>query len=237
MTFANFKIFVAAYLNRDPASLIIGGVDILKEAINDAKRAGQREFDFPQLNKRAFIQGWYYGTPITNAVDNPDSLTPTTVVVNHIYAAWRYASLLRSDGITDYIRTQKYEFMSEKSMRDIIPARNDALKEPNILPITYKQRAYVRGTDFFLTGVTDKVWVWIDVIAMLPDYSADADTDFFLTDYRDWMLIKTLECLNFYLKDDDRVQISNAQMNLKWNSVLAHANRIADGHDQANSLD
>ena len=235
MNAGQFKTYVAAYINRDAAALVVGGVDLLLEAINDAKRAGQRDFDFPQLRGRAFIQTSYFGANLSTAVSNPEG-TGTAVPIQHVYAAWRYAPF--TIGATnDYIRTQKYEFMSEADMRNIIPALNDAIKEPNILPITYKQRAYVRGTDFFLTGVTTPTWVWLDVISQLPDYSVDSDTDFFLVDYRDWMLIKTIECLNFYLKEDSRVSISNAQMNLKWNSVLAHANRLTDGHDQANSLD
>lgn len=190
MTFANFKIMVAAYMTREVSSFTIGGVDILGEAINLAKLTAQRDFEFPQCRARAFISTNYFGASLATATVDPTATPAVLVNVRYVKECWKYATMPNQTGANDYVRVQRYEPISESDMHNIIPTRWDALREPNILPITYKQRIYIREGTIFLTGVTDLTPIWMDVIKWLPDYSADADTDFFLTDYRDWMLLK-----------------------------------------------
>jgi hypothetical protein len=246
MVFSDFQAYVAAYINRPLSSFMIlptSGVSILTQAINDAKRAAQREFDFKQQQARGFISTSAFGADLSLTTVDPTATPPSYVNVMYVISAWRYATIATGPTTYDYIRTQKYNFMVERDLRNIIPARMDALREPNTLPISYKQRVYVRGTTIYLTGIPNPITtgapvnIWIDVMSWLPDYVNPTDTDFFITLYTDWFVIKVIQQLNFYLKEDQRIQISANIVLDKWNSVLAHQNRMNDGNDCGDNLD
>ena len=218
-------------------------ISVLTQAINDAKRAAQREFDFRLSQVRGFINTSAFGNSLTNTTVDPTAISPTYINVLSVISAWRYATIATGPTTNDYIRTQKYNFIVERDLRNFIPPRMDALKEPNILPVSYKQRVYVKGNTIYCTGIPNPVTVggqvsiWIDVIQWLPDYVNPTDSDFFITLYTDWFVLKVIQQLNFYLKEDQRIQISAAIVAEKWNSVLALENRVNDGNDCGDNLD
>lgn len=228
MIFGDFKSLVAAYLTREVESFTIGGIDLILNAANHAKLDAQRLFDFPQLNGRAFIKVDAFGTNIANAKAAPRD-DGAAVSVKKIHDGWKFVA--NAEG-TDWQRVQRYEPITEADLHNIIPSLQTALSEPNILPVSYKYRLYYSGNKVYLTGAVDAsgspapAWVWLDVRLWSTPYASDESTDFFLTDYSDWLLFKTIESLNFHLKEDQRVAISARFLQAKWDSVLAHAQSL-----------
>ena len=55
MNFGEFKAMVAGYINRDQSLFVVGSVDLLADAINTAKMAAQRRYNFNQLKTFGFI--------------------------------------------------------------------------------------------------------------------------------------------------------------------------------------
>lgn len=60
--------------------------------------------------------------------------------------------------------------------------------------------------------------------------------DFFLKDCIDWMMYKTIQELNMFLKEDQRVQISSAMMKDAWETVVNWNSRLTNTQDEL-SLD
>jgi hypothetical protein len=55
----------------------------------------------------------------------------------------------------------------------------------------------------------------------LPDYAVGQhETDFLLEDCYDWLLHSTVQHLNFMLKEDERIQLSQGFLSMLWQNVL-----------------
>ena len=224
MTIANFKIKVAAYANRDPSSFVVSGFDILLDAINDAHRECQQRVNFARAFKGGFIQTNAFGVALSGAVTNPAG-SGTAIAFKNVVSAWSYVTYG-----TSYAKFKQYDFINEVDLKNILPMDDEY---PNGWPIvqapttveqqTLKRRVYVQtGTNkIFLTGVQDLTWIWLDGYQMMPDYDAvTVTTDFILDNYHSWLLWATLQKINGYLKEDQRVVISQRALEQAWDVVM-----------------
>jgi hypothetical protein len=50
-------------------------------------------------------------------------------------------------------------------------------------------------------------------------YTTGVDSDFFLEECRDWLMFRTIQELNFFIKEDQRVQLSQAIVQQAWEAV------------------
>jgi hypothetical protein len=72
------------------------------------------------------------------------------------------------------------------------------------------------------------LWPWgvaqmlhLDVIQWMPEYvETTIESDFFLESCHDWMFYQTLIHLNYFLKEDERIPISDAMMKQAWEAVV-----------------
>ena len=66
----------------------------------------------------------------------------------------------------------------------------------------------------------------------MPDYDAvTVTTDFFITNYISWMKLRALYQLNFYLKEDQRVNITQAALREAWDKVMALENNFESNYN------
>lgn len=239
MTIANFKIKVAAYLNRDPASFVVSSFDILLDAINDAHRECQQRVNFARAFTTGFISTNAFGVALSGAKTAPGGSTAVNFRV--VTGAWQYVTSGSS-----YAKFKQYDFISEADLANILPFQNEyPFGWPEVVvpttaqQATLKQRVYVRPGDgkIYLTGVGDLTAIWIEGFQIMPDYDAvTVTTDFILDNYHAWLLWATLQKLNGYLKEDQRVVISQRALEQAWDVVMLDDTNIRESYSTQNAL-
>lgn len=93
------------------------------------------------------------------------------------------------------------------------------------------QKIYLSPNDPQTYGdnVSTTVVVYMDVIKFLPDYSGDSDSDFFLEHCYDYLVLRTVQQLNAFLKEDQRLPFSTKLMEEAWRSVVEWDNNMVVG--------
>jgi hypothetical protein len=224
MTYAQFRNAVTAFTNRTEADLNKNGVDMVLIAANMAKAEAQRRKKFNMSRDRAFISAKADGTDISAFTTLPGS--GTAVKVAGIESVWLYSF----DGAY-YTRARLVKMISSQDIRNYYPVGNSG--ELNPAPVTQDSSTlvcYVRGTKLYFLGLTNAsgVYAMADVFKYMPDYSG-TNTDFFLDYHSDWLIAKTVDYLNIFLKEDQRVAISQGKLEATWTSVTAFDDDFAGG--------
>lgn len=212
MNITDFKASVAAWVSRDASSFVYGTVDVLLDAINDAKRDAQMDFDFAGAVGECYISAGPSGAELstaTTAINGGGS----AVLVNKVRSLW----ILDDNGNKAYSIPIQYDTILDR----LLPA--DPYPTATV-------RAYITGTKLFVTGVNDGTAFKLGVVKWIPDYSVSVTTDFFLDYYRGWLLLATIRRLNLHLKEDNRVSISQATYDEAWQKVLRRENSIAPNY-------
>jgi len=232
MNFGNLKTYIAAYINRDPDSFVRGSIDLLGLAINDAKRSALRRHNFTVLRSRGFVIAATTGTELAAITTLPISQYPTapTMLVKKIESCWQFEA-------TNLLKIRQIPFILESDLHNIIPMMEDSVTFPVSNPVTFKYRAYVRGTKLYVSGLQTNMELLVDVTLDLPDYVADGDSDFLSERYPDWFLFKALMQLNAYLKETERIQVSKALLDQAWDEIMQDDNERVGNHNSANSLE
>lgn len=235
MTIANFKIQIAAYLNRTVASFTVGGVDLLLGAMNDARRAAQREHAFELLrDEDIFLStsaagaNWQTGCKTTPGGS-------TAVLMRRVDEVWNYST--SAVGVTAYYpRTTRIDFgYSGEFKRELPVADSQQIVYPQDYALS-RRFAYLVGPKLFVSTTTTATIYKLVGIKWLDDL-IDADTpDIFLTYYTDWFKYATIAALNVYLKDSERFAIDATVMGRMWTSVINHDGSIANAGESI-SLD
>lgn len=228
MTYANFAAEVAAYLNRSTASLTVNGVDLVLSAANKAKAEAQRRRNFKMARTNAFVVASMDGTLLSTARTTPVSTGGVLVGVKVVEFVWLYATIGAS-----YRRARRVPMITPGDLALYYPqgTERDWQSPPPTVPYwdVAEMRAYIRGQTIYLTGAAPSgtAYLYLDVIQYLPDYTG-SNTDFFLDYHSDWLLAKTLDYLNIYIKDDQRVMISQSRLEAAWTSVCSFDDSYAE---------
>jgi len=231
MTFANMKLQVAAYVNRDAASLVEGSADYLKNAINRARRWAEKRHNFELARTSAQVPSVNYSTggSLANAVLQSDGATPVSVkVIERAFLADTNGRTFPIDLLSrsDHMRrvSQRFDRMVTTSWYDW----------PDASP-RYKFALMQQGATIYVTPADvdalggETFTVYLDIVKWFADYSADGDTDFFLTECEDLVLYRSILELNQFLKEDKRVKISGELMTDAWDSALQWDKSIVQG--------
>jgi len=215
MTYANFKDSVISYLNRSAAVVVTGGnVDLVLLAMNDARRAAQREYSFEMNATQAFVQLSMLGKSLMTDFRTAPSGT-TVTMVKRIDALWEYTTTTIAS-TTVYYPTQSIELRRKHALRDHVPS------DPNAAALTaptISTFAYLQGQKLFHTNLTTQTWVLADVIEFQGDHKGGTVEDIWLLYFTDWLRMATLASLNLWLKDNERTAIDQALLGGLWQSV------------------
>lgn len=230
MDITEFKTLVAAYGNRDLASFVQGTptVDLLLRAINNAKKWAQRQLDFELARTTVKVQiDVVNGGTLVGAVDAVDP--STIVVVNRIEQA--YVSYNEGAGYRPIDFMTKARWAARTKTRwecvDSDPTRTTGMVPASMeaSPAIVQQGMKL----FFFPAPTDaqagtELTIALDVIQWMPDYTdigtaGGVTTDFFLEYCSDWLLYRSLREVNFFLKDGQRVQVTEQMLADSWESV------------------
>ena len=236
MTLANFKSMIAAYVTRASGSLTsVNSQDILLQAINDARRAAQRDHNF-ELNRTedAYLSTHLGGAAWTTAAKT----TPggaTACLLKRVDEVWNYTS--KAVGATTYYpRTSRIDFSyTGQFKRELPTVDNNMVTDPSSYAVQNKF-AYVVGPNLFVTTVETATIYKLVGIKWLDDLADGDSPDIFLTFFVDWLKWGTIAALNMYLKDSDRFPLDVTVMSRAWESVKTMDGTIANMGDST-SLD
>lgn len=221
MTWADFQSSVLAFLNRSSADIpTIGTVNLVVVAANMSKTEAQRRHAFKMSRTKAYISTSMSGADFTTAAFTTP-LSATVVPIRRIEQAWMYANA------TPYYRYRLIPYMTLGDLKNDYDTStlvdlnlNSAAMFPSTYPC-FDIRWYVQGTMIFLQGVTvPALPISLDVMQWMPQYDGTI-TDFFLTYHFDWMMLKTVQNLNQYLKESERVEVADSDLERRWKSVTA----------------
>ena len=237
MTWADFQTTVLAYINRQSADIpTIGSVNLVVVAANMAKNEAQRRHHFKMARVDALISTSVNGADLSTAtlVDGV-----TAVVLKKVEAAWLYTT-----SGANKVRYAKIPPTTLGSLnREYVASSiTDVNNPPVVNPSPYPPYGninlywYIKGTAIYLGGAATSTSILLDAIKWMPDYDGSI-TDFFLTYHTDWMLYKTVDNLQRYLKEDQRVMISQTDLEKRWTSVVNFDENYSDDNFDAGSSD
>lgn len=229
MTYAEFATTVTAFMNRTD---LVGTPNLVMVCANMAKSYAQRKHNFKMARGRAFISSSIDGAELSTATATPGG---SAVVIKKVEAAWLCAtsgSNYRKGSRIPFITLGDSKLYYDVTSTDWAPPAGDLTWLPS------ENRVFIQGTKIFLLSQTTAQPMLLDCILQVPDYSGATPTvDFFLTYHSDWLIAKTLDLLNIYIKDDQRVMISSSRLDDAWTSVISFDEDFAEGQTDIDSGD
>lgn len=227
-TFAEMKAQVAAYMQRSPTSFVhtYGSttVDLLGKAVNQARKWMELERNFEMCRVQCELD-----VDLENGTDIGDMTLLDGVTAVSVKALAK-AFLPITDSTEgwfpiDIITREKHVervaryYSKVTNLADVSKTYTELV--PYFAVVRMGDLIYLTPADTTVLNNLDPVTVRFDAYKWLADYSADGDTDFLLTHCETYMLLRSAYQLNFFLKDDQRINISNAVMDKEWHSVVA----------------
>ena len=210
--------------------------DLLYNAINNARLYAERRIDFELSLQQCLVHGVTLsnGGQLTNAVLMSDNVTPVRI------------KKIRTPYLPLHDSTEgKYfpvDLMSKKKWDDRVKARWEGAHPNDRADFAYISDCpyclVQQGNTIFIAPPNARAFregtltIALDAITWLPDYVDGTETDFILDNCFDWLMYRAIYELNFFLKEDDRVQISTSMMTDAWNAIVIWNNEL-----QASSVD
>jgi len=240
MNLGQLKTKVAAYCNRDVASFVVNGFDVLTDAINQARRWAQLVHDFNYCRARGvFNVSFQTGGDITSLVavgttnpldvkkiegayiQDPNNITYSySGIPIKIYSRWvdkqRQTRLYRGG--------DPYSYPNGTTIPTLIQQPND------VQLIIQNTQAYLTPGVISAYQSLSSLNIILDVIAFQPDLVNDTDQDFFCNYCNPWLTQASINGLNVYLKEDERLQLQAAGLEKMWTAILAW-DAALDGED------
>lgn len=120
------------------------------------------------------------------------------------------------------LQNRRYESQNKVGSYQIEAAVNQQTTYfDSMITSTYNHIAFLQGDKFGLYPTpAQERYILLTYNALFPPLVNDLDTNFFLTFCKDWVISKSLQRFNMYLKDDQRIPISDAQIKDDWNSLI-----------------
>lgn len=224
ITQANLKIKIAAYINRTAAELVISSYDLILDAMNMAKLGAQRKHDFKMCRTRGFIQTSLLGAQMSTITSDAAATTP--IVMKSLEAMGTYTT--DGSGNTHWAqnvtaRTSLDERLYHPNVNSWAQMANVAVPPGSVVWQTSQQLWWQEGTMVYVSGLTAASPFMVKGFQYLPDYDGTSGTnDFFLTYHHDWLFVASLDYMNLFLKEDQRIQISSTKMEQLWNAVVSY---------------
>ena len=208
-------------MKRSSAALTTDSLDCLGAAINGARKFSERIYDF-ELNRvpAKVTVDFAAGAAITSVTDmNGTALSVKTIKQAFVpYGA--NAMPVRFISRDAYVERIARTFKDSYNPTQVDPDSNLPVSEITLVRFGSTLFLSPNTPDSYGTPGATNIIVYLDVIKFLPDYTLDADTDFFLDQCYDYLAFRTLETLNAFLKEDQRIPVSTKLMAAAWKSVV-----------------
>lgn len=230
-TVAELKLAAAGFLNRDASGFVVGGFDLLLQACNNARLYVERTVNLElarvsaQLSVNLSTGGALSGTVLQG--------TSTAVVVKHI----RSAGLALTNDANTVVPVKIYnrdDYLAKIGRRstNMTSLTTSDFQSPSIPYGIFRlaDKIYLVPNGGFASGTTS-VTVYMDVFKWMDPYVNGNETDFLLDYCFDYMTFRVMAELNFFLKEDQRVQLQAGVVKDAWESLKAWNALIVEQSD------
>lgn len=229
-TAKQLKLAVAGFMQRDPAVFVRGtgedAFDLLLNACNNARLFAERAVDFEHSKCEAYVDvGLTTGGQMSTAKLISDD---SPVSIKKIITPF----LTLSDG-----NTYPVDLWSRKKWDDRTKRRSEIL-----VPLdTWRDAAYYQETPFCVIqdgGLlyivppdpsqfpSDPFPIKFHGVRWLPDYVTGEETDHLLDYAFDWLMYQSIFELNYFLKEDERVVLSDKLISRAWDALVKYNNDL-----------
>jgi len=217
---------VAGYMNRDATEFVQGAVNVLGLAVNHARQWAekQRNFELCKVSIKVPAVNLSTGAALSTATIFPGGAAVTIKCLERAFIPFsNQADVFPVEliGRDAYVKRMGRRFDNAYSTQYDGPT--SAVQEGRYHTFAVLQQAqqiFVVPNNPSAFGGSSTVDVYFDAVKWLPDYSADGDTDFFLSTCEEFMLYRTIYQLNAFLKEDQRVAISAKMLEDAWDTVI-----------------
>lgn len=236
MLFSAFKSFVAAALQRSTTDFVVGSTDLLSLAVNMARKNIERKKDFELAKCLA---------DVTMTVGQ--SVALSTAVISGTATAVSVKTILRAQLSTDgttffpigYVSRDMHMRRVARNYEDLTTLDEVAQAQPTktnrFQLVRFGEDVYMSPSDTDSYNDVSTLYVRMDVVKWLPDYSVDGDTDFLMEHCVDYLMLETFRYLQLFLKEDVRLNVSDDQWRVAWQAVVAwNDNLVVGDSDDAN---
>jgi hypothetical protein len=230
-TITNFKKQVANYMNRTLTTLTsVDSQDMVLAAMNNARRAAQRDYAFELNRKDTFLTTSVAGANwMTGCKTTPGGATAQ--LMRRIDTVWQYST----DAAGNYVRSQRIDLGNVNDYRRELPVNMGTVGQLYTNPTsTQRPFAYFEGQSLKVTTFSASTTFLLNGIAFLDDFTGSEDPDIFLTYFTDWFLWATIIQMNLYVKDSERFPVDLPTVDRLWKSVKEFDGQIANSGDGAN---
>lgn len=220
-------------MTRNETDFVSGTVDQLLLAINDARRYAQRKYNFRRLRTEGFLQTSMLGAVFTTAYPTPVVSAPSAITVKLIEKVYNYTTRSVAAG-TLYERTAELDYRRESELYKSLPMSGvGTTRSPNTfltMPTAGRSVAWTKGQKLFINSESLE-WYLLDIVEQKPDLIGTETSDFFIDNAPDWLLFKSIQMLNGYLKEDHRVAISQRALEDSWETFTQFDSDVDNAND------
>lgn len=220
-TFGDLKKQVAAYMHRAVGDFTVDSVDILTKAVYRARTNAQLRHNFEALRCAISIPNVSItaGALLSTAVLDG---TVTAVDVKTIECAFITVGSVQLpiDTISKahHRMTLKQSYAALGSVSDLTayaPASVGSyslVRQGDRIFVTPADSTFLGGTPFTLKA---------DAVQWADTYASDSVGDFFTNQGEQFVIFRTVYELNYFLKEEERVQLSVPLMQDAWDALIA----------------
>lgn len=236
---------VLNYTGRDASVFTPSSVDNCLAAINDSRQQALQAATWEGLKTSGFVYlngssggPWAYATGTYGPYSTPGS-GGTKIRLRSIDMLFNYTT----DTQGNYQPTNRILIRSTQDFRQLLPTNMGypfLQTFPSIPPYYYntiptqQMFAYIVGPNLFVNTCNTATSYMLFGQLSLPDLSGSETSDFFIDNYQRWLLLATIQNLNGYLKEDQRIAITAAEVNNAWDrAVFDDAKKGYQGDDWA----
>lgn len=244
------KVAVCGFMKRKPEDFVrpagADTVDLLLQACNNARLYAERMVDFELSTEQAYLnmpdimEGASLEDCITYDTREEDEEDQVAVRVKKIVTP--FVTNNTTDLIPVKLVSKKWWNEKVKRRVQMVNDRTPPLQTDDVLTtseILLVQQGntvflYPASTNTFTNGAAQLA---LDVIAWLPPYIEGSEEDFLLEFAFDWMMYRAIYELNYFLKEDERVAISDKLMNDSWMALVKWNDELVASTSEDTNMD
>ena len=221
MTLGTFRDMLAGYMGREPSVFIVNNVNLLERATNQARKWAERQHRFECAREPVVVRSVSLadGGLLSGAVRVTDNVSISVRTIERAYLPFTDNSgqfeirvVTRDADMREKSRAFEHAQTTDQTVL------GTGSSSGTFRLVRNNERIYL--SPFDQTTVQTTRDVYMDVVKWMPDYIGNEDNDWFLEHCEDFMLMRAVYQLNFMLKEDQRVAISEKTMAEVWETVL-----------------
>lgn len=223
MTYTNFRTLVASFVQNSVSSFTVNSLPILDAVINQVRLRAQRDYDFHSLMTKGGLAVNAYGASLDDALELPVAGSDSQPLKT-IRGLFEFSL---NDAGDDFYFGAQYAFGEYSQMAADLGNRTSVAM-------------YAVGRKIYAINQTDDLYVAVLGIPWLADidFGTDGSTsDIFTTYGVDWTMWETLDTLNGYLKEEERIPVSMSKKRETWESFIGFDKEVELSYTNFTALD